>query len=199
MVFRDWIVMSTEDTTPEENSGGSRADNEPGYVETRGPPVPDVAYKVINPLMALILRSPLHSVVGASVMLLTFTGKQSGREYTTHSPWSRTLKGGQPVTLQLQGARREGVATPHHTTPGSRDSRIARAGVYRSARRRRCPPVGIRIQGDREPTYDELVDEVSSVGRIVTVPPTVPTTELLSPGAPRQGGRSLPSRRDTAR
>lgn len=117
MVFRDWIVMSTEDTTPEENSGGSRADNEPGYVETRGPPVPDVAYKVINPLMALILRSPLHSVVGASVMLLTFTGKQSGREYTTHSPWSRTLKGGQPVTLQLQGARREGVATPHHTTP----------------------------------------------------------------------------------
>jgi len=64
--------------------------------------VPDVAYKIINPLMKLLLRSPLHTLVSGSLLLLTFTGTKTGNEYTTpvgywvkdgrlivttHSPW----------------------------------------------------------------------------------------------------------------
>jgi len=98
------------------------------YVETRGPPVPDVAYKIINPLMKLLLRSPLHTLVSGSLLLLTFTGTKTGNEYTTpvgywvkdgrlivttHSPWWHNLKGGQPVELLLKGQHRQGVATPY--------------------------------------------------------------------------------------
>jgi hypothetical protein len=33
--------------------------------------------------MKRLLRSPLHGIVGRSFMLITFTGRKSGRAYTT--------------------------------------------------------------------------------------------------------------------
>lgn len=139
-----------------------------GSVEALGPPIPDAAYEVINPVMSVLLRSPLHSLVSDSLVLLTFTGSKTGNEYTTpvgywvkdghlivttQSPWWRNLQGGQPVSLYLQGAHRDGTATPH---PDPTDVAryvmeiIERHGMT-AARR-----LGIRIHGDREPTHDEL-------------------------------------------
>jgi len=61
-------------------------------------------------------------------MLLTFVGSKPGEEYptpvgywvkdghlivTTQSPWWRNLRGGQPVSMQVRGQHREGIATPH--------------------------------------------------------------------------------------
>lgn len=141
---------------------------EEGYVETRGPPVPDVAYRVINPLVSLLLRSPLHPLVSDSLMLITFTGRKTGDEYTTpvgywihegrvivttHSPWWHNLKGGQPVELLLRGERREGIATAH---PDPED--VARY-VEEFVERRGVDAVrrlGIVIHGDRPPTREEL-------------------------------------------
>lgn len=139
-----------------------------GYVETRGPPVPDSAYKIINPVMSRLLRSPLHSLVSDSILLLTFTGSKSGKEYTTpvgywvkdghlivttQSPWWRNLRGAQPVSMLVQGQHREGIATPY---PDPEDVAqyikefIDRQGTN-AARR-----LGIQIHGDRKPTLDEL-------------------------------------------
>ena len=138
------------------------------YVETRGPPVPDIAYKIINPVMSRLLRSPLHSLVSDSVLLLTFTGSKTGTEYTTpvgywvkdghlivttQSPWWRNLRGGQPVSMRVQGHHREGTATPH---PDSKDvAQYIKEFIDRhrtdAARR-----LGIQIHGDRKPTVDEL-------------------------------------------
>jgi deazaflavin-dependent oxidoreductase (nitroreductase family) len=68
--------------------------------------------------MRLLLRSPLHSLLGKSFMLLTYTGRKSGNSYTlpvqfvrsgenllivsasTHS-WWRNLRNGAPVTLRI--------------------------------------------------------------------------------------------------
>ena len=36
-----------------------------------------------NPIVAGILRSPLHGVMSKSVMLLTYRGRRSGRIFTT--------------------------------------------------------------------------------------------------------------------
>jgi uncharacterized protein YbjT (DUF2867 family) len=139
-----------------------------GYVETRGPPVPDAAYGIINPVVSGLLRSPLHSLVSDSILLLRFTGKKSGDEYTTpvgywvkdghlvvttRSPWWRNLSGGQPVSVRIRGQHREGIATPH---PDPEDVAhyveefIDRHGTDATHR------LGIRIRGDREPTLDEL-------------------------------------------
>lgn len=40
-------------------------------------------FKVINPIMALILRSPLHFLFSDSILLLAFIGRKSRRRRTT--------------------------------------------------------------------------------------------------------------------
>jgi len=40
-------------------------------------------HKLYNPLVLWLLRSPLHAAMSNSTMLLTFTGRKSGRTYTT--------------------------------------------------------------------------------------------------------------------
>lgn len=39
--------------------------------------------KIYNPLMKWVLRSPLHGMVSKNFMLITFTGRRSGKVYTT--------------------------------------------------------------------------------------------------------------------
>jgi len=73
-----------------------------------------------NPIMVLILRSPLHGVLSKNTLLITYTGQKSGKTYTTpvnyvrfedsllitsyrRRTWWRNLRGGAPVTLRLQG------------------------------------------------------------------------------------------------
>ncbi|MDG2071465.1 MAG: nitroreductase/quinone reductase family protein [Pseudomonadales bacterium] len=82
--------------------------------------LPDPLFVVVNPLMALLLRSPLHSLLSGSLMLITFTGRRSGRSFMTpvryicndgivrcftssENQWSRNLRGGSPVTLRISG------------------------------------------------------------------------------------------------
>jgi hypothetical protein len=122
--------------------------------------------------MAALLRSPLHGLVSDSLMLITFTGRRSGDEYTTpvgywvmdgtvivttHSPWWRNLRGGRPVTLRLRGERRDGIATPHsdpETVAEYMQAFVDRKGVDAAQR------LGIRVKGDREPTREELAKGV---------------------------------------
>ena len=89
------------------------------------PPLPKVFYRVINPLMVGLLRSPLHRSLSQKMLLLSFHGRKSGKRYTlplgyvqqnerifvlTHSPWWKNLRGGAPVLLRLQGRNVGGTA-----------------------------------------------------------------------------------------
>ena len=73
-----------------------------------------------NPLMIWILRSPLHVLLSRSFMLITLTGKKSGKTYTLpvnylrngdtlwvtsqrDRKWWRNLIGGAPVGVLLAG------------------------------------------------------------------------------------------------
>ena len=38
---------------------------------------------IVNKTMKLILRSPMHGVVSKSMLLISFTGRKSGKTYTT--------------------------------------------------------------------------------------------------------------------
>jgi deazaflavin-dependent oxidoreductase (nitroreductase family) len=83
-----------------------------------------------NPLMKLLLRSPWHSVASSEIMLITVTGRKSGKPYTTpvnyvrdgdvlsvlsHSrrTWWRNLRGGAPVTIVLQGKTIQTIGTAY--------------------------------------------------------------------------------------
>jgi len=88
---------------------------------TSAPTVP----QYVNELVKMILRSPLHRLLSKKRMLLTFTGRKSGKLYTiplsyaqdgdtilciTDSSWWRNLRGGVPVKVMLKGQARDGIA-----------------------------------------------------------------------------------------
>ena len=81
------------------------------------PPIPKVLYKVLNPAMAAILRSPAHRLLSGWLMVLSFTGRKTGKRYAipvgylqegdrlqifSHAGWWRNLPG-ETVTLRLRG------------------------------------------------------------------------------------------------
>lgn len=76
--------------------------------------------KLYNPLMAGLLRSPLHGFLSRSLMLITITGRKSGQRYTTpvnyirdgetllvtsqaDRTWWKNLRGGAPLSVHLEG------------------------------------------------------------------------------------------------
>ncbi len=82
--------------------------------------------RLSNSMMALLLRSPLHGVLSNNFMLITVTGRRSGRPITTpvnyvrdgvdllivswrDRVWWKNLRGGAPVTVRLQGNTHKGV------------------------------------------------------------------------------------------
>lgn len=73
-----------------------------------------------NPIMRWLLRSPLHFTLSKNTMLMTYTGRKSGKVYTVpmnyldiegvlytissrERTWWRNLRGGAEVTLRLKG------------------------------------------------------------------------------------------------
>lgn len=85
--------------------------------------LPEPLFLVINPVMRMLLRSPLHFFWSKSLMLITFTGRKSGRRYTTpvryvhvggivrcftsaENLWWRNLRGGALVSLRIEGRER---------------------------------------------------------------------------------------------
>ncbi len=84
--------------------------------------------KGVNRMMSTVLRLPLvHSVMSKSLMLISFTGKKSGKQYTTpvgyyrdgkrilivtkrFRAWWQNFVAPAPVTLRLQGRDVAGTA-----------------------------------------------------------------------------------------
>ncbi|HQY93863.1 nitroreductase/quinone reductase family protein [Caldilinea sp.] len=90
-----------------------------------GPPMPRIMYQIANPIVGAVLHSPLHGMMSGRLILLSFTGRKSGTQYTipvgylqeanrlyvfTHSSWWKNLRGGAPVTVQLRGTEVQGAA-----------------------------------------------------------------------------------------
>lgn len=82
---------------------------------------------LLNKTMKFVLRSPLHGIVSKYLMLITFTGRKSGKRYTTpvsysqqgdqvmvftHANWWKNLCGSKPVTLRIRGQELNGLAEP---------------------------------------------------------------------------------------
>ncbi len=84
-------------------------------------------YKIIDPIVKFILRSPLHPTLSSNTLLLEYVGNKSGSDYILpvsyvrsgdevylftgrEKRWWRNLRGGTQVTLLIQGNRHQGVA-----------------------------------------------------------------------------------------
>lgn len=139
---------------------------------------PKALMLVMNPLMKLLLRSPLRGPLGKGLLLITFTGRKSGKRYTTpvayqdrgdtlilfvDGRWWRNLLGGAPVTVLVDGQRWEGRAEANP------DPDAVIAGMLEFLRLRGlsyAPRLGLRLADPtREPTPDEL--RVMTKGRAI--------------------------------
>jgi len=114
---------------------------------------------LVNRVPAAILSSPLHRLLSSKRLVVTFTGRRSGKRYstpvnylqrgaelliTTDSKWWHNLEGGAPVELRLRGrrlrARADAVRDPH---------RVAEA---LTALVRDHPPAGAGPMSESAPT-----------------------------------------------
>lgn len=134
-----------------------------------------------NQMTGALLCSPLHGMMSGSVMLLTVTGRKSGKPITTpvnyvregdtlsvtsmrDRQWWRNLRGGAPVTMVLCGKKIRGMATVVE------DERAVADGL--AARVRASPEtakwLGVTLDAAGNPDYARL-DRLSKTRVIVRI------------------------------
>jgi deazaflavin-dependent oxidoreductase (nitroreductase family) len=143
----------------------------------------DAVLSRLNPLFTALLRSPLHGLLSPGLLLLTVTGRKSGRCYTIpvgyqrdgddlvvivsearRKQWWRNYYEPGPVTVRLRGRERSGRA--ELVAPGSDEFRtLADETLRRVPYMRRVfrvadynPRAGLR--GDQ---LDRLGEEIAIV------------------------------------
>jgi hypothetical protein len=82
---------------------------------------PRLVLQVINPAIRAVLRSPLHRLLSRRLMVLTVTGRTTGRTYSipvgrheadgllivsASGAWRHNLRGGAPVRVTIEGRDR---------------------------------------------------------------------------------------------
>jgi hypothetical protein len=132
---------------------------------------------MINRVPAAILSSPFHRILSDKRLLLSFTGRRSGRRYatpvnylqqgrslliSTDSAWWRNFEGGAPVDVRLRGRQLRG-----HAVAVSDHDQVAE-GL--TALIRDHPPYGrwanVRVGADRTPDVGDVAAEVGR-GRVL--------------------------------
>lgn len=133
---------------------------------------PLVLVRVMNPIMRVILRSPLGRII-RPIALLEFTGRRSGRRFLvpvgwheidsgcvvfTPAPWRVNFRNGIPVTVRFRGRRLDMVASLDDDP-----NRVAAALRSLADRRGSLRPVGVDIPAGHRVTPDD----VAAVNRAV--------------------------------
>ncbi len=129
----------------------------------------------VNQAMKLVLRSPAHGLVSKNILLITFTGRKSGKTYSTpvsysqtggqvtiftHAAWWKNLGSRAPVTLRLRGQEVQGLAEPVAEDKQAIAARLMEhlrkvpndAGYY-----------GVTFDGHRNPRAEEVAKAVQTV------------------------------------
>jgi deazaflavin-dependent oxidoreductase (nitroreductase family) len=140
--------------------------------------------KIANPFVKFILRSPLHGWMSAAVLLITYRGRKSGKEYTLpvqyvqdgdhvyivpgyaeKKTWWRNLKGGMDVQLTLKGRTVSGEGILLERDADTEE--ILKAfGLYLQ----HIPPsakiYNVRIEADGHPNPDDLREASKTITMI---------------------------------
>ena len=126
-----------------------------------------------NPIMTWLLRSPLHSVISSNTMLMTYTGRKSGKIFTTpmnylrmkdsrgeyllttslrERTWWRNLRGGAAVTLQLQGKNMPAQAEAHE----DEGVVISELEAFFEQAPKMAKYFGVKIEANGKPNRDDV-------------------------------------------
>ena len=123
---------------------------------------------IVNRTMKFVLRSPMHSIVDKTILLITFTGRKSGKTYTTpvsysqsgdqvviftHADWWKNLRNDTPVSLRIRGQELQGLAESI-----AEDKQSVAAGLAEHLRKVRSDAkyYGVTFDADGNPRSDEV-------------------------------------------
>jgi deazaflavin-dependent oxidoreductase (nitroreductase family) len=129
----------------------------------------------VNRAMKFVLHSPVHGMVSKTVLLISFTGRKSGKTYTTpvsysqtndqvyifsHADWWKNLCGGTPVKLRIRGQEYRGLAEPV-----AEDTQAIAAGLL--AHLQKVPSdarwYGVTFDDHRKPRAEEVEKAAQNV------------------------------------
>lgn len=121
-----------------------------------------------NDFMSWVLRSPIHGMLSSGMMLITVTGRKTGKKYTTpvgyyvegealwvitsrDRKWWRNLQGGAKVDLLLKRKPVQAMADVDI------DERSVEARMYEYLRHvpQAAKPMGIRMN-DKKPNAEDI-------------------------------------------
>ena len=125
---------------------------------------------VLNPVLRVLVPSPLGKLLPGSFAVLRFAGRKSGTPRTvsifvhdvdgvptvfTHSPWGRNFDGGAPVTVV-----RKGRAVAHRGELVT-DQAVVAPALLQAVRTKGLRNLGLAAPKGHQPTVEELaaVDE----------------------------------------
>jgi deazaflavin-dependent oxidoreductase (nitroreductase family) len=129
----------------------------------------------VNATMRFILRSPLHGMVSKTITLISFTGRKSGKAYSTpvsysqigsqvtiftHGEWYKNLAAGAPVTLRIRGKDYTGQVD---VTVADRASKAAGLTEHLKAVRSDAKFYGVTFDETGEPNKDEIEKAIDDV------------------------------------
>ena len=134
-------------------------------------------YRVINPVVKKILRSPLHGVLSQNTLLLEFTGRKSGRKLSTpvsyHSSdgvahcftrksfvWWKNLNSAESVYVTIKGKRH--LVNPEVEAENSEIKGRALRHFLRAVPRD-APHSGVSLDTNGDPSVDDIQRVVSDM------------------------------------
>ena len=147
----------------------------PPAVESAMPP--RAVLRVMNPTIRGVLRSPLHRLLSKKLMVLTVSGRKTGRLYSTpvgrhetddglllvsaSGSWRHNLRGGAPVVVTIDGLERAA-----HAELEENPDRVA--AIFKTLLDQLGPDnakdLGLKLNIGRQPTAAEIRPAVASRG-----------------------------------
>jgi deazaflavin-dependent oxidoreductase (nitroreductase family) len=130
-------------------------------------------YKVANPFVKALLRSPLHGIASKNVALLHFRGRKSGREFVTplsyvredgtvcllsaHGTrwWMNLREEGTPVSIEIA---RETLTGKARLWDGDSEALRERVRRYLTALPRDAKVYGIKLDESNRPVEESLAE-----------------------------------------
>ncbi|MEB3983578.1 hypothetical protein OQ968_20205 [Mycobacterium sp. 663a-19] len=129
--------------------------------------------RIVNPMLRSLLRTPLAGAARKQLMVLSFTGRKTGRRFSlplsahvidndlyalTGAPWKQNFRDGAPAEVFYDGktTAMRGELIRDRAVVADLYSRCAQSyGVQRAQR-----TIGLKFRDQRMPTLDEFAEAV---------------------------------------
>ncbi len=134
---------------------------------------PDAVLRLVNPLLMAVLRTPLAGPIGKQLMVLSFTGRKTGRQFTipvsahmidndlyalTGAAWKQNFRGGAPAEVVYGGKTSAMQGELIRDRPVVSELYLRCTEAYGAKRAQRM--IGLKFREQRIPTLEEFAEAV---------------------------------------